>query len=252
MRPIFILIIIFLQFSSLFADEIAISTFVAGKVFLLHDGKKSNLKKHQQIEKNDTVLTEKGKADIQIGKNSIIHLENNSKIKIIEFLENGEKSITNIESTEGKVFAKIIKPLNKESSFQIQSESHVAGVRGTEFIFSNENKPDSQSSTQEKEIPEGVFVNEGSVEVFNKESSVETDKQTSDSSNPQTINIEANEQVVFNGEMKKEILADFIKDKMKIFKTLSAMKEENYNLLKNQILNNKSMLKSVIEKSTDN
>lgn len=193
------------------------------------------------------MITEKGKADIQIGQNAIIHLENNSQMKINEFLENGDKSVTKIESREGRVFAKIIKPLSKESIFQIQSESYVAGVRGTEFIFSAEDKnkgpapdkPNSPKST-EKKIPEGVFVNEGSVKVSRQFTNDDLSEK-----NEGFVVVDANEQVIFNDKLQKEILSDFIKDKMKIFKTLNAMKEENYNLLKNKLLQNKSLLNSI-------
>lgn len=89
------------------------------------------------------------------------------------------------------------------------------------------------SSPATDEIPEGIYVNEGNVQITEKESG-------------DTATAGPQEQVVFAGkELQKGILADFMKEKMRIFKTMNVMKEENYRLLKEQIESNKALLREM-------
>lgn len=217
---IFFVAVFFIFNLSVFAEEIVISTFVTGEAYHVQNGKKNKLKVNTQIRENDSVFTKKGKVDLQIGKNTAVRLVDNTDFSLKEFFENEKVSKTKIGTTQGNVFSKIIKPLNKDSSYSVESPTHVAGVRGTEFVF----------SSNDSDVGEGVYVNQGSVELEDKSSG-------------QTETADSNEQIVLTAkEMQKGLLADYMKEKMKIFKTLSVMKEENYKILKEQILKNQTLL----------
>ena len=230
MKHIIILFITIFTFPLLASEEVILVTFVSGQSYRLYNGQEVKLKRYDMLRQNDEIITRKGKVDLQIGKTGVIRISNNSHIKFTEYFENNDKSRTILETERGKVFSKIVKPLNKDSKFEIHSPTHVAGVRGTEFVFSEGISNDKKYD--DSDIPAGVFVNKGKVEL------------KSTGSNKREIAGE-NEQIVTSEKgMQKDILAEFMKEKMKIFKSLKEMKEMNYQMIKEQKLKNEKLMRS--------
>ncbi|PJZ52973.1 FecR family protein [Leptospira adleri] len=213
----------------LFADEeVAIALFVTGKVHYTLSGKTEALKKNTVLTKTATVETGEGKADLQLGASAVVRLAPFTKIEISELYSDGTKNKTKVNLVSGKLFANVQKS-NKKEDLEVTSVSYTAGVRGTQFVVSEdrENAPKNEDSS----IPNGVFVNEGQVAV--------------NSSSGSDLDLKAGEQASWNGkELLLEPLKEFMKEKMKIIQTFKTIKAENYQMLKDQKLKNKELLEN--------
>ena len=209
------------------SELLVVATFVSGDVVFNHAGKQSKVKTNAVFGKDDEIITKSGKVDIQIGPNVIIRLSNFSSLKMKDLLDLGDSQKINVEVSSGNVYSKIVKKLNKNSEFNLQGQTTTAGVRGTEFLLSEDES--EKNKGEDADVPNGVFVNEGSVEVGDAKSGKK-----------QELN-EGEEIVAKGGELKKQMLEEFIKKKMEIFKKLDVMKEENYKLLKEQREKNKAL-----------
>ncbi|AOP36648.1 iron dicitrate transport regulator FecR [Leptospira tipperaryensis] len=229
-RNVLLLTSFFLFFPQiLFADEeVAIALFVSGKVQYTLSGKTEALKKNVVLTKTAKVETGDGKADLQLGSSAVIRLAPFTKIEISELYSDGTKNKTKVNLVSGKLFANVQKS-NKKEDLEVSSVSYTAGVRGTQFVISEdkENAPKNDDSS----IPDGVFVNEGAVAV--------------NSSSGSELDLKAGEQASWNGkELLIEPLKEFMKEKMKIIQTFKTIKAENYQMLKDQKLKNKELLEN--------
>ncbi|EKO14406.1 FecR domain-containing protein [Leptospira kirschneri] len=213
----------------LFADdEIAIVLFVTGKVQYSQAGKTETLKKNVILTKNAKVETGEGKADLQLGANAVIRIAPFTKIEIAELSSDSSKNTAKLTLVSGKLFTNVQKS-NKKEELEISSASYTAGVRGTQFVISEEKTKSPKN--EDSDIPEGVFVNEGEVTVH--------------PSSGNDLNLQAGEQASWNGkELLAEPLKEFMKEKMKIIQNFKAIKSENYEMLKGQKLKNKELLEN--------
>ncbi|TGM03643.1 iron dicitrate transport regulator FecR [Leptospira barantonii] len=220
-------ILFFPQF--VFADEeVAIALFVTGKVQYSQAGKTETLKKNVVLTKSAKVETADGKADLQLGANAVIRLAPYTKIEIAELFSDGSKNTTKVTLVSGKLFANVQKS-NKKEDLEVSSISYTAGVRGTQFVVSEEKTKAPRN--EDSDVPDGVFVNEGEVAV--------------QSSSGGELDVKAGEQASWNGkELLMEPLKEFMKEKMKIIQNFKTIKAENYQMLKDQKLKNKELLEN--------
>lgn len=89
-----------------FADEeVAVALFVTGKVQYFQAGKTEALKKNVILTKAAKVETGEGKADLQLGANSVIRLAPFTKIEISELLSDSSRNTSKVTLISGKLFA---------------------------------------------------------------------------------------------------------------------------------------------------
>ncbi|AXR66393.1 FecR family protein [Leptospira mayottensis] len=212
-----------------FADEeVAVALFVTGKVQYFQAGKTEALKKNVILTKAAKVETGEGKADLQLGANSVIRLAPFTKIEISELLSDSSRNTSKVTLISGKLFANVQKS-NKKEELEVNSASYTAGVRGTQFVVSEEKT--KAPKNEDSDIPDGVFVNEGEVVVH--------------SFSGGDLDLKMGEQATWNGkELLVEPLKEFMKEKMKIIQNFKVIKTENYEMLKNQKLKNKELLEN--------
>ncbi|EMY78479.1 sigma factor regulatory protein, FecR/PupR family [Leptospira weilii serovar Ranarum str. ICFT] len=212
-----------------FADEeVAIVLFVTGKAQSIQAGKTEALKKNVVLTKSAKVETGEGKADLQLGANSVVRLAPFTKIEIAELFSDGSKNTTKVTLISGKLFANVQKSGKKEE-LEISSASYTAGVRGTQFVIAEEKT--KAPKNEDSDIPDGIFVNEGEIAVH--------------SSSGKDLDLKTGEQAVWDGkELLVEPLKEFMKEKMKVIQNFKAIKGENYQMLKEQKLKNKELLEN--------
>lgn len=222
--------------SGLYAEELAVVTFIQGEVILepiTKSKSKKQLSLYTLLRKGDQVTTHEGTCEISIAGKASIHLAKFSSVRLEEVLSSkGNGSVIRIAS--GKIFTKANKAKPDDPSLTIVASSFVAGVRGTEFLVSQTNWNGLPNA--DLDLEDGVYVNEGTV-------SVSTDPKAKE-----TI-VQADEQVRLNGkEAIKEILSDFAKSKMEIFADFQDFKEENYLIMKEQYLKNSNLMEQMKKK----
>lgn len=217
------------------SELLTVATFVVGDVTTNRSDKILKVTKNFIFLTGDEIVTKKGTVDIQFGPGTIIRVANNTKIKIARILEANQKQNVNLGLTKGKIFSKVSSKMAPGSSFEVTSPTMIAAVRGTEFLISEELDESSEASTS-PEIPEGVFVKEGEV-------AIQVTKVTSENDKVKEFTAKAGEEVVVttNG-IKKQILEDHIKEKMKILDTLKVMQESNYKMMKEMKQKNQELM----------
>jgi hypothetical protein len=110
------------------------------KVTAASDGKTAQAKIGQKVYPLDTVVTGKdSRAKIVMVDNNEINISPDSKIKIDEYKFNpssGEKKVS-LKIEYGKMRAKVNQKYDDdENTFQVKTQTAVAGVRGTDFFTS--------------------------------------------------------------------------------------------------------------------
>lgn len=231
MRIFLFLLVIHAFPAYLLSDEkenpsIGIVTFTVGEVNFSRSGKPVKIKKKDAVYMEDEISTKTGGVDIQMTSSVIFRIGNQTKVKLKSIFESTKKDSIIIELLKGNLFSKLQKKTGKELQYQVVTPNMIAGARGTEFIVSTGEDGSSDG------IPEGIYVNEGTVEV--KEINREEGYSAS-----------AGEEIVKTSKgIQKQLLDDFMLEKMKLFDTLKVMKEESYKLLKEQKLKNKVLIDS--------
>lgn len=224
---------------SIHADSqtLAIATFVKGKVYYRRKNKTKRVKLHNIFHMKDVIYTSKRSlVSIQIGPNSIVQLAQKSKIILGNILEAKTKRDISLKLGRGQVYVKVARKLRNGSSFKVATPTAIAGVRGTQFMVS-ENK----NAKKKKDIPSGVYVKEGNVAV----NSLQT-------ANDEQVNVGAKEQLLIKqGEMQKSVLDAQIEVKMKILETLNLMKENNYKIMKEQRDKSQKIIDDLRKKQED-
>ncbi|TGL58843.1 FecR family protein [Leptospira sarikeiensis] len=217
--------------SSLFAgEEIAIVLFVVGDVQGIQDGKKIALKKNSILKKQDELETKDGKIDLQIGPAAVVRIAAFTKIRIAELSSDKKENKSKLELVSGKVFARVDKGSKKED-FTITSPSYNAGVRGTQFVVSEENDSTRKNNpeNEDSDIPNGIFVKEGEVGVT--------------TGTGQNLSLRKDEEAVVSPQgLLKQPLEEFMREKMKILDGFKKIMEENYKILRDQKLQNQELL----------
>ena len=126
-----------------------------------------------------------------------------------------------VDLESGRGYTKFAKKMGPGSKYTIKTPTLVAGIRGTEFVLSAGDE--SPEPHEDSDIPQGVFVNTGVVAVSpaNREDEI--------------IELQPGEQVTgVDNALVKGVMEDFIKKKMKLFKQLNAMREEQYRILERE------------------
>ncbi len=133
------------------AEPRAITTIVVGDVTLLREGARPGKLRHGEIlKKSDTIVTAmKSFCAFQIGQEAVMKVSERSRIKLESILEGGNNRVF---LAQGRVFT-AVKKIGKGRSYEIQTKTTVAAVRGTEF------------SVNYREGAAVVAVNEGAVKV---------------------------------------------------------------------------------------
>lgn len=153
--------------SSALADIAGRFTIVEGKVDILRPGQTRavSVKKDDAVSPGDIVRTKSDSfAEITFKDNATLKLAQNTRIEIkdYQFGENDKRKSGTLRLLRGKVRATVPKTLGRvipiatgPSTFQVQTPTAVAGVRGTDFLVYYD-----LGST-------GVFVMDGAVDAFN-------------------------------------------------------------------------------------
>ena len=152
------------------ADQVVpgsgIINFLAGEVFIIKDGNKVSAKAGDMITGGMSVETGAGsEAEIYFGENAIKVLEKTffTVNDIVQNLtQNTDK--TELYVQNGKLFSSVRKKLTKDSTYVVKTPTSIAGVRGTEFIVSEENGKgniacsDGKVAVQDASKPESTAV----------------------------------------------------------------------------------------------
>jgi len=233
------IILITLMFASVFTSAIfsqskealVVARFKKGKVFFIRNGKKKKVRLKTIFYKHDIIVTKKGSVDLQIGPSAIVKVSSYTRIKIARVLQKGSQTHIGLNLRTGKVYAKIFNKLRKGSSFSIKTPTAVAGVRGTEFLISEQSDKDkNKSGNDEASVSNGVYVSEGKV-------SFKTDKER--------VIVGAGKQAVIDthNQLKSGIIDQFVKEKLAMMKQFKLLKEANYKMLVDQKERNAAMIK---------
>lgn len=205
-------------------EVLAAATLVIGDCFYERQGKTLKAKPKTIFLQSDRLFTKKGKMDVQLGPDAVVHLSPYTSLLLKDLTEKGVDSIIQIDLQTGRTFTKIVKKLRPNSQFSIKSPSAVAAVRGTEFVISED--PEDDPKHEDADIPTGVFVNEGEVAV---------NQITDSNEQSEPVVVSKYEQVLTkSNDLQKTLLDNFMKRKMEIFKVLDVMKEKQYLLMKKQ------------------
>jgi len=218
----------------IFADEITpvygIISFVSGDVSITKKNKKTNALLSMKVELGDSISTQDGILRIQIADSYICHIEKNTSITFRKILEKTNLKSYNIYLHKGQILSRLVHDKNKSSELMVITPVVTAAVRGTDFMVSESNS--NEQSIDKSAVPSGVYVSSGSVDVEGGE--------TVDN---QKINLRSGEQAVIKpGELRKSLLDDMIKAKMKILNELKIMKEFNCKLIEEQQDKNRKLL----------
>lgn len=118
-----------------------IINFITGEVDLILRGSKISAKVGDIVTPGMKIITgKKSFADIYFGENAIKILEST----VFEISELSENLKLKTEQTEfyiekGKVFSKVSKKLSKGDKYTVKTPTTIAGVRGTDFLVTEEN-----------------------------------------------------------------------------------------------------------------
>lgn len=202
-------------------ELLAAALSVSGECFYERDGKTLPAKPKTIFFRNDRLFTKKGKMDVQIGPVAVLHLAPYSTIRLSDLSEQDRKTNIVVDLESGRGYTKFAKKMGPGSKYTIKSPTLVAGIRGTEFVLSAGDE--SPQPHEDSDIPQGVFVNTGVVAV------------SPASREDEIIELQPGEQVTgVDNALVKGVMEDFIKKKMKLFKQLNAMKEEQYRILERE------------------
>lgn len=202
-------------------EMLAAALSVNGECYYERDGKSDFAKTKTIFFKGDRVYTMKGKMDVQIGPNAVLHLAPYSTVKLVELSEMEKKASIAVDLEGGRSYTKFTKQMSPGSKYTIKTPTTVAAVRGTEFILSAGDQP--PEAAEDSDIPAGVFVNHGKVAV----SPVDRENEAQEVSQGEQI------QYIDNAAVKA-VMEDFIKKKMELFKKLDTMREAQYRTLERE------------------
>lgn len=203
-------------------ELLAAALVVSGECYYERDGKSEFAKVKTIFFKNDRLFTKKGKMDVQVGPNAVLHLAPYTTVKLSEIGEVDNKQNISLDLESGRGYTKFAKGMTKGSHYAIKTPTIVAGVRGTQFIMSAGDTPEDPAA-EDADIPGGVFVNTGKVAVSpaNREADV--------------TELSPGEQITgVDNALVKSVMEDFLKKKMALFKQLDVMKEAQYKIMERE------------------
>lgn len=150
-------------------------TLVIGHAYILRDDSpaKIKIKIGQYIMPNDVIITGKGSAvNVVIAKRGLFKIKQNSNVSLKNLIKvDDDNNIASIKVTAGKIVLGLQK-LKKNSSFEVETPTAVAGVRGTSFMVSVKQKETSAfpyfvKVRKKEDIVTKIAVLTGSVELMN-------------------------------------------------------------------------------------
>lgn len=118
-----------------------IVNFIAGDVKLVSDGKETTANVGDKISQGMTVKTAaKAIVDIYFA-GSVIRILEKSTVVMKELVKDlkDNKELSEFYVENGKMFSKVTRKLAQGEKFKVNTPTAVAGVRGTEFLVSEEN-----------------------------------------------------------------------------------------------------------------
>lgn len=203
-------------------------SFINGDVKIIKNKQSIPAQIGQKVETGDTIITLNGTARIQIADSYLCQIDKHTTVEFKNIAVAGNKDIFNLNLNSGRIFSRLVTSEKKPANVYVKTPTFTAGVRGTDFLVSVNDKPVSKNN--DRPIPSGVYVTKGIVEV----------QKTLDR---QKVSVNAGEEVVVSAaEMKKSILEDFIKTRMQILEELKIMKEYNCRILDEQKEKNRKLL----------
>lgn len=229
----------------------AVVSFVVGEAYVQTAGKvEKKISQNFVIFPKDKIITSKNSyLDLQITEDIKIRIRENTSI-ILEsiFLSSKDDKVSvNFKLENGKIFSKINGKLSKDSSFQIQTKTFVAGVRGTEFITEETNES-SKTLVSDGSVSMDLLDKEG--KPIGKETIIENGNKGI------CINNTISETKLTEDELKElnsdsttisSIKADALAEIEKILKTVDDQKSVNEQILNSQKEKNKDELNTLKE-----
>ncbi|MCX7632777.1 MAG: FecR domain-containing protein [Turneriella sp.] len=201
-------------------ELLAAAISVSGECFYERKGESHPVKPKTIFFRNDRLYTKTGKMTVQVGPSAVLHLPPFSAVQLNDLVEQNGQSNVVVQLESGTSYTKFVKKLGHGSQYVVRSPTLVASVRGTEFVVSTGGVAEA---TEDSDIPQGVFVNSGAVAVSpaNREDDV--------------TELYAGEQITsVDNALVKGVMEDFMKRKMRLFRQLQAMREEQYRILERE------------------
>ena len=220
------------------AERIGLVNFLAGTVTIIDGDKKAPAKVGDRVRMG--MVIETGAAsfvDIYFQENAVKILEK-SRVKVSDLstdLKN-EAEKTGFHVSQGKVFVKVAKKLARNDEFIVSTPTATAGVRGTEFLVSEDKGKGLIACVDgtvkvESEVVQGkdtVLVPE------NKEVTVEKDKALSVKDISAENRKFINDILVNFQEMKASLRAEFEQQREEIRKAVEDQKKQNKEMIQEQ------------------
>ncbi len=150
-------------------------TLVIGNAYILRDDNPTKIKMKigDRILPNDVIITGKKSAvNIVLANRGIFKIKENSNVSLKNLVNiDDENNKATIKITAGKIIIGLQK-LKKESTFEVETPTAVAGVRGTTFMVSVDKKETSAfpyfvKVKKKEDIVTKIAVLTGSVELIN-------------------------------------------------------------------------------------
>lgn len=150
-------------------------TLVIGEAYLLREDNPERIavKIGTRLKPSDVIITGKKSAvNVIISKRGIFKLKENSRVSFKDLLVvDDENNVTRLKVTAGKVVLGL-KKLAKDSVFEVETPTAVAGVRGTSFLVSVKREDTSAfpyfvKVSKDKNIVTKIGVLAGKVEIIN-------------------------------------------------------------------------------------
>lgn len=107
-------------------------TILKGTVQVIKDGNTLPAKVNMILQKNDEIKTAKGTVDLKIAGLGVFKLKKYTHLKLIELAKKNHLKLKN-----GKILLALDK-LKKDTTFNVETPTAVAGIRGTSFLVSTE------------------------------------------------------------------------------------------------------------------
>ncbi|MGV7930282.1 MAG: FecR domain-containing protein [Spirochaetota bacterium] len=198
-------------------ERTGLVNFIGGDVLLIgKDGKEAKAAVGNEVKQGMKIKTvgKKSFADIYFGENAVKVLGDTVvevQVLVTNVGTNGEESTFYVE--KGQFFSKVGQKLAKDDKYMVKSPTTTAGVRGTDFLIS------------EEEGKANVAVLDGSVEVLNNSLA---------GKEPVVVNDREEVDVLAGQDMVKKQLSEDRMRALAILLEIKAMREEIWNKMREQ------------------
>lgn len=211
------------SFLALHAEEKALALVVqtAGKSDLVRDGKTLGVKANDLVRKGDLLRTSKDASmSVQLSTGAIFRMGPDTEVALQDLVRDGTGFHVKLDVKKGQLASKLDQ-LSKKDTYQVQTPTAVAGVRGTSFIV------EISSAVQSAE----VLVSDGAVAVTDNKTGTE---QVCPSGS----------KIVADGRaMIQSLVDEHEKEKFRIFADMKKFQRENFEQLIEQQKRNQEMMR---------